>query len=182
MGNTAIGIIATRGRYLGRAPRCSYAPASVSLPPLRRVTRRRAAGAGRHGSDSRFCRAKLAGNAVHATSVHACGSARLSHQCHALGSRSSSPPSLSHTLFSLFLFSFSFFLSFSLSHSLTWMNLPSGRYHCLMLSGEAEANVFSFGCAQSARMLFLWLVSVQMLRPAARSQSRTVLSCDPEMT
>ena len=62
------------------------------------------------------------------------------------------------------------------------MNLPSGRYHCLMLSGEAEANVFSFGCAQSARMLFLWLVSVQMLRPAARSQSRTVLSCDPETT
>ena len=51
-----------------------------------------------------------------------------------------------------------------------------------MLSGDAEANVFSFGCAHSARMLFLWLVSVQMLRPAARSQSRTVLSCDPETT
>ena len=65
---------------------------------------------------------------------------------------------------------------------LTWINLPSGRYHCLMLSGDAEANVFSFGCAHSARMLFLWLVSVQMLRPAARSQSRTVLSCDPETT
>lgn len=51
-----------------------------------------------------------------------------------------------------------------------------------MLSAAPEVNVNSLGCRARARMLFLWLVRVQLHFPAARSHSLIVLSCEPEIT
>ena len=61
------------------------------------------------------------------------------------------------------------------------MKFPSGNFHILMTSGEADANVNSSGCRATARTLFLWLVRMACVLPAVRSQRRTVESCDPVM-
>ena len=53
---------------------------------------------------------------------------------------------------------------------------PSGHFHCLMLSGEAEAKVYSFGFRTTLRIDFLWFVSTTLERAIAKSQSRTVES------
>ena len=62
------------------------------------------------------------------------------------------------------------------------MNFPSGHFHCLMLSGDADANMLSLGCATTARTDFLWLVRVHMDLPAARSHRRMVWSWLPVIT
>lgn len=81
-----------------------------------------------------------------------------------------------------------------------WMKFPSGQRHCLMLSGEADANMYlkqsensinfvpakirristhKVGWRTTLRTLFLWFVSVPRLFPAAKSHSRTVESWLP---
>lgn len=67
-------------------------------------------------------------------------------------------------------------------YSITCMNFPSGHFHCLMLSGAPEANMYSSGWMARARTLFLWCVRVQVLLPAPRSHRRIVKSCEPVMT
>ena len=39
-------------------------------------------------------------------------------------------------------------------HYSTWMNSPFGHFHCLMLFGEADANLYRDGCRTSARTDF----------------------------
>jgi len=51
-----------------------------------------------------------------------------------------------------------------------------------MLSGEAEAKVYSVGCVMSERTAFLWFVKMADALPATRSHSRMVLSIDPLIT
>jgi len=67
------------------------------------------------------------------------------------------------------------------NRKVTWINSPFGHLHCLMLSGEAEANMYNFGWRATALTDFLWCVRVHMDLPAARSQSRTVWSFEPVM-
>lgn len=87
------------------------------------------------------------------------------------------------------------------------MKLPSGQRHCLILSGDADAKLYllneekwfeylvsitdtdsnlfiysyNVGCSTKLRTLFLWLVSVHTLFPAAKSQRRMVESWLPVM-
>ncbi len=83
-----------------------------------------------------------------------------------------------------------------------WMKFPSGNFHILILSGEAEANenlyridqrvsrmaslqhnyTHSVGWSAIERTLFLWLVSTAFVLPAARSHSRIVESWLPVTT
>ena len=56
---------------------------------------------------------------------------------------------------------------------------PSGNFHCLMLSAEAEAIILTPGWTTKERTLFLWLVSVERVLPATKSHNRIVESCDP---
>lgn len=59
------------------------------------------------------------------------------------------------------------------------INFPSGHFHCLILSGDAEANVYNVGWMTIERTDFLWFVNVQRDLPAARSHRRIVESCEP---
>ena len=59
---------------------------------------------------------------------------------------------------------------------------PLGSFHFLMLSADADANVYSRGCMAIARTPFLWLVRVHIALPAARSHSFTVESIEPVTT
>ena len=60
-----------------------------------------------------------------------------------------------------------------------FMKVPSGIFHCLMLSAEAEAKINLRGCMHIPRTDFLWCVSVVYAFPAVRSQRRMVVSWDP---
>ena len=80
-------------------------------------------------------------------------------------------------------------LSWLMTHACTmqlWpvmlcMNSPSGHFHFLRLSAEAETNEYSCGAIAIARTAFLWLVSTAIARPATRSHNRTVESIEPVM-
>ena len=78
------------------------------------------------------------------------------------------------------------------------MKFPSGNFHCLILSGDAEAKekledlynkteqsvtaTYSVGWSTTDRTLFLWLVKTAFVLPAAKSHNLMVLSCDPVIT
>mmetsp|Transcript_22014 Transcript_22014/g.74034 ORF Transcript_22014/g.74034 Transcript_22014/m.74034 type:complete len:388 (+) Transcript_22014:235-1398(+) len=61
-------------------------------------------------------------------------------------------------------------------------NSPSGNFHRLRLSAEADTKVYSRGWSARARTPFLWLVRVTRVRPAAKSHRRTQQSIEPEIT
>ena len=57
-----------------------------------------------------------------------------------------------------------------------WINSAFGNFHCFMLSGEADAIEYHFGCSVRARTLFLWFVKVHIVFPATMSQHLIVES------
>lgn len=60
-------------------------------------------------------------------------------------------------------------------------NVPSGHFHTLMLSDEADANVYSLGWNAIALTDFLWLVSVDMHLPMEISHNLIIESWEPLM-
>ena len=57
------------------------------------------------------------------------------------------------------------------NNCLTWMNSPSGHFHCLILSALALPNEYCVGCITRDLILFLWFVRVARVFPATISHN-----------
>lgn len=70
-------------------------------------------------------------------------------------------------------------LTIALCPDMFLKKIPSGHFQTLMLSGAADAKVYSFGWTAKALTDFLWLVRVETHLPLTISQVLIMVSYDP---